>query len=332
MIGIGFGQLAHGSGAAFSAGTVWGVDFVNNYAEVDGLAVPLDGLISVARGSAGLHSWRNGIFETFTANVLRRTNRGILNEPEYIQFADNNIDYSGVVDGVLGAGGSLPDFMNHDNSGGAYTFTVAALTKFGLPFLSVSIVGTNGTGTHHFPNLTFASTAASSAAQGEDWVSRIRARISAGSGAVGGSVRHSAIRERDGNGDGLNQTDAVFSGPNFQDYVTAKTLSDASVDHIDSMIYAQVPPGEDQNITIEFGMWEVYKSSLLPQAPVTNTNNTPATQPADGLTLHLPSGTLDLTVQFDDTSQQTLGSVAGGDYLLPILNRPTVTKITGKLV
>jgi hypothetical protein len=101
------------------------------------------------------------------------------------------------------------------------------------------------------------------------------------------------------------------------------TITAATTANARAQISGSFPSAASFSFEIEFSWLQIEKRATL-SSPTTGA------RPADALTLKLPAaGTKDLTLTFDNDSQQVIPSVAGGDYAIDpaILDRPRVKTI-----
>lgn len=299
-------------------------DFVNNRYARNGAAIDSNSAFSLARASSKLANTVGGGWQVFAPNILSRTNNGALLEDVETYYPTNSALANASL-GTLGSGGSLPALWGTSSSYFTPLTTIDEITTVnGLHALVFTIAGTNNSGGTSYPGVYI--TCPETVVQGETWTSAFSLSIDIlGSDNVGNNL----VSLQEWNGSTyLAASNHDFSA-SADRQETTRTLTNAAVTRARLVSSIKVQAGETLNRTYTLSIPTLTKSAIL-SSPLETTGAGTVLRAADDLTLHLPSGTHTLTINFDDDSQQVIGSVAGGDYLLPTnLNRPTVTDITG---
>src|SRR5262245_45817020 len=106
---------------------------------------PLVGVV-VSRASVGYANDSVGTWTAFGANVLRRTDNGILVEESRTNSIQNN-SMQGAVAGVIGSGGAYPTNWSNNSGGGnnpaGLTVTIVGTgTELGIDFVDIRWNGT----------------------------------------------------------------------------------------------------------------------------------------------------------------------------------------------
>lgn len=324
------------------AGASWYTEFEPNdrsfidmttYSGIANLIASSDA--SFTRASSGWYEKFDNTILSFTSgNVRHDSDKGLLIEPSISQYAGNNYDFSGMVDGVIGSGASLPDHVLINDQNAIFTFTVTQVSNYGIPMIQMRIQGTNNTGATRFPGIKFNTTPASSAAQGENWFARCYLWISGGNIPTGGRLTWSPVREMNGTTLQVQHNTQIIA-TSITRHTDIVTLSNATTDRLQSMVYVTLPDTQNIDITITFGMWELYKDRTeAPGAPVIITIDSasgPVIKQADEFTIFPKAADYDITVTFDDDSTQVISgqTITASGWEIPTnLNRPYIKNIS----
>lgn len=261
-------------------------DFENGRYFQRGRPDSISSLISVSRASTGYAQDTAGNWTSFGNNTARITNRGLLVEEARTNSIRNN-SMQGAVAGVIGSGGALP--TNWSIGGGTgLTFTVSNITTVqGIDIFDLRIAGTSG---GIFTNLSYDSTSAIPAANGQIWTLGQFVSIIAG-GLTNISSVLNIIRQLDSGSNFLSQVsggslNGLLSSAltRRQAALTTNHASTAFIQPAFSLVYSS---GVAVDVTFRIG-WPQLELGAFATSPI-RTTSAAETRAADVVTVAPPA-------------------------------------------
>jgi hypothetical protein len=264
------------------------------------------------------------VYSSFAANTERITDAGILLEPARTNEVRNNSM------GGASAPSTYPTNWGQFVGNGLAHSVVGTGTEDGLPYIDIKINGTATSSNGGF--IRSESTTQIVAALGEVWTVSQFIKVVSGTG----TFTAFRLRVSENNAAGTAQAQqygsdikASLSGTKTR-FSGTFTLANASVARLTPYVcdYTFANGAVFDNLVLRFYAPQCEKAASA-SSPILTTSAA-VTRSADALTLKLPAaGTKDLTLTFDNDSQQVIPSVAGGDYAIDpaILDRPRVKTI-----
>lgn len=308
MIGIDLGVTRSGAAQWWPSGASFAVDFTRDRYMRGGANITAGEAFSFLRASAKYADTLAAEWASFAPNIPAITNKGLLIEGPETYYPTNSV-LDGMTLGNVGAGGSLANGWGYAIGGGG-TLTIDAITTIGgQPAFVATWAITNSTGGSIYPNILFAQP---SAAQGETWTGAVWYDVinNAGDSGIDSNL---VIQEREA-GSFLGGTTIALAAGGRQS--TSRTLTQANVDTTWFLISHILADGQSLNRTITISLPTLTKSGNL-SSPMVTTESGALVREEDAMTLHLPTGPHELSLVFDDGSEQVISAVTDDDYLLP---------------
>jgi len=307
---LGLGSIAslNAGGGWWPSGAVFAYDPLRSRAMVDGSAVDPATIISCSREASGYHRTVAGVYQSFGANVLRITDRGLLVEPA----RTNLVTY-------------LKDIAQYGNvSGTAPTRTNLVTTELGIFDQGQLVASPNSTTTIGISTPTYALTAASEYAMSV-W-------FKAGTTGQARFVERDTTNVLNSNINGLISALAATSSSAgaltdvlTEDVGTGKLLTSAFVPLNTATHAIRLGPNGLGDITILAAQIEL---GHKPTSPILSAGSA-AARDADVVTLALGADDLDLTFWFYDGTFEVIPQVSG-DYAIPTdLSRSEIIMVSG---
>lgn len=278
-----------------------------------------------ARASAKRAEDLAGVYSQFGAGELARTNKGALIEPAAVNLIPNT-DMSGAVPGVIGAGGSLPTGWRAVMSGGdPFTVEVTDIgVEDGLPYVEVRVQYVSGS------NFRIEITDAIAGVEAdEDWVMSAFFKKVAGTWPSENTAAFMHVQEMGDDGNtfpGLPRSADMEAITRLDAVWTTTRTGDITL----RMRYPQFSGAEENvDVTFRIGPPNLIKAAEL-SSPIVG-SGTAVTRAADALTLNLPASAQNVTLIFDDDSQQVLPAAGGAYQIDPAaIDRPWIKSIVAE--
>lgn len=271
------------------------------------------GPISISRASVGWANNLAGIYNEFSNNIPRMTDRGLTIEREETNFAHY---------------GTSPATWSNSQPAGI-TASKSSVTIDGLPGVKILFLGTASAAGEIAINPTNFD-AGAVATQGQTWRASAKARMSDG---VLPAVLRVGCFERNASNGLIGQTYAEFTGlgTTLQEARAVRTFNDAAAARATNSIRCAVAQGQTINFTIE--LTDAHLTQLQPSStPVLTTGTSSATRLADQLSLPIPTGQWDINVTFATGGPEQVFSGVSGPNWTPdasLFTNTTITAIYG---
>lgn len=324
-MGLGLGGLTLSEGGGGEPEYSW--DFLTGTYVLDGEASDLATATDYT-GAAGYNDQLDGDWESFSANVLRLTDRSLRLEPAVtngIRNPDN--------DGADAANNWFPANYDIYVGGGLSWDIVSLVTLDGLPAIRFRLYGTasslNGAA------IWFETGTAIDAVQGNTRTLSMQMATVAGMGTGTANIDNLRFRMDECTEAGSKINDDHY-GPNLvglvsttgQRFALTGTMSQATCAHERPYLEFVYLNGANIDLYLDIGFRQD-EAGPIAHSPVKGS------RAADQLTLNnLGAGTRDLVVTYADATTQTIPDVTGGSYALDPANLdgPQVARIDWRSV
>lgn len=282
------------------------------------VSVPLDRMLTVSRASPGMAQRGDGSWQTFAANVARRTDRGLLCE----EGRTNQIRNNAMQGAVVGTPGTAPTNWSFINASGLTFSLVEIGVQGGVDFVVVRLQGTANAGSS--AQLAFEAATGVAALQNETRTLSAFVELVAGSMSGIASMR---LRQQPRAAGGATQgstIDGTLFDPTssfVRQTFTATLPADALIAAVQPLIAFTPTNGAAVDITLRIGMPQLELGSWA-TSPIRTTGSA-ASRNTDVVTYPFTPGS---------TTQGTL--FADATYLAPdnnVFSQPAASFDDGTL-
>jgi hypothetical protein len=268
-------RVSAGGGVFFSGATLDMIFAANTYKG----AVPAD--LTVTRASTAYAQDTTGTWTSFSSNVARITDKGLLVEEARTNSIRNSAATSATV-GVIGSGGVLPNFWSSFNSAGSVVREVIGTgTENGVDYVDFRLSGTPSS-TAGVVIYSETSTGIA-AAISQVWTNSAFVKISGGSATNVASFRVGQVEHTAG-GSYLTEGSSVFTPSSTLTRVShTRTLTNASTGVVVPWVVINCTSGQAVDITLRIG-WPQMELGAFATSPIRTTAGT-VTRAADAVSL-----------------------------------------------
>src|SRR5215471_2924491 len=254
------------------------LDFMNSPASV------LAALLTTTRASAGYADDQVGNWTSFSNNVPRITNKGLLVE----EARTNSIRNNSMQGAVVGTPGTLPNngwFVA--NGVGVTTNVIGIGTEAGIDYIDIQITGTTSNTIYR---LAFDATGAIAASNGQTWSPAFFVKLVGGNFTNVSNIQSGFLTWNSVpvvlTAYGSNQALPTSAALGTQRYKDALTISDATVASVTPFIGFVVSNGAAINFTIRIG-WPQLELGAFATSPI-RTTSTAVARSQDVVTMTSP--------------------------------------------
>lgn len=271
--------------------------------------------ISVSRASTAYIDDAAGNWVQAAANVLRRSNKGVLIE----EARTNSIRNNSMQGAASGSPGTAPTNNTIAGSVDGLTRTINLVgQENGIDIIEVRWVGTTSAAQTNRAFFSFENTTQIAAVSGQTWNSSVFASVAAGS-LSGLTITHGPIENTSGGAYVSGQFTPMAPTSSLTRFSSTRTLSGGTTAFINSGIFFSYASGVAVDITLRIG-WPQLEQGAFATSPI-RTTGTAATRAADVITAPLtaiPAATIvgigQSMVPGTISSNQFLGSVSDGTF------------------
>lgn len=240
-------------------------------------------LAACSRASTGYADDNSGTWSSFTSNVLRRTNRGLLIE----EARTNGIRNNSMQGAVTGSPGTLPTNWAQNINAGITRTINAVSTSLGIEYIEVRLQGTiSGGGTQTIWGIFFDGGTQIAATVGQVWSNSAFAAMTAGSVAGIDSIKVSWIENNSGGTFLTQQNSADIKGSltsALQRFSLSTANTNASTAFVRPSITILGTSGNTVDITLRIG-WPQMELGSWATSPI-RTTTVAVTRAADADTV-----------------------------------------------